>query len=114
MKQLPTKQPQVVYIEEEREPQQIVIVKRPSRHQLHMRKVNRAGCLMVPFGFGLLATVALIFVLPESALGWFVQRAVMALGFLFLVGSLATGVLTFWWDIKAAFESMWYGAEYYE
>lgn len=109
--QLQDKQQQVIYIEEPNEPQRIVIVRQPSRAKRNRRAVDRAGLFMVPFWLGVLMMVGLIFALDDA--DWLIKRFIVALGVLFFAGGLCAFCASIWFEVKGAFEAMWYGEDYY-
>lgn len=108
--QLQDKQ-QVIYVEEPNEPQQIVIVRRPSRQKRNRRAADRAGLFMVPFWLGVLMMVGLIFALDDA--DWLIKRFIVALGILFFAGGLSAFAASVWFEFKGFIQSMWYGEDYY-
>lgn len=103
---------QVIYVEEPAEPQQIVIVRRPSRQKRNRLASHRAGLFLLPFWLGVFMMIGLIFALDDA--DWLIKRFVVALGLLFFAGGLCAFVFSVWFEVKGAIESLWYGEDYYE
>lgn len=102
---------QVIYVEEPTEPQRIVVVRQPSRQKRNRLASQRASLFLLPFWLGVFMMIGLIFALDDA--DWLIKRFVVALGVLFFAGGLCAFAASVWFEIKGAFEAMWYGEDYY-
>jgi hypothetical protein len=125
MRQLPTRQPQVVYAEAEQstypQPHTVHLVvehrhqypaRRISRYEENRRRQNRAGCFMVPFWCATFALAAIVFAVDDA--DWIIKRGAAALAILFAAGAVSFMGLTIWYNLEAFVGALWMGESWFD